>query len=129
MRRLLSISLLLLFVLPLVSPLLAAAPSESNLPACCRRNGKHHCAMAGQLQSSGASPAASAPVLRERCPCALTAQAPSHLTYTPRQQTAAIYAGLANHPACHAQTEARLRISFDRSRQKRGPPALLPSLS
>jgi hypothetical protein len=28
----------------------------------------------------------------------------------------AIYAALQSHPACHAQSEAQLRISFDRSR-------------
>ena len=32
------------------------------------------------------------------------------------------YAALQSHPACYAQDEAHLRISFDRSRQKRGPP-------
>jgi hypothetical protein len=34
----------------------------------------------------------------------------------------AFYASLQSHPACHAQSEAQCRISFDRSRQKRGPP-------
>jgi len=46
LRRLLSIFLVAMFGLPLVSPLLAlTAKSESNLPACCRRSGQHHCMM------------------------------------------------------------------------------------
>jgi hypothetical protein len=39
--------------------------------------------------------------------------------------TGAIFAALVSHPAIQQQTEARARISFSRSRQKRGPPALL----
>jgi hypothetical protein len=34
------------------------------------------------------------------------------------------YAALRSHPACSAQIEACYRVSFDRSRQKRGPPPL-----
>lgn len=46
LRRAISSSLLLIFSLTLLSPLLAAftPAEESNLPACCRRDGKHQCA-------------------------------------------------------------------------------------
>jgi len=33
------------------------------------------------------------------------------------------FSELASHPAIHAQAAAQLRVSFDRSRQKRGPPS------
>jgi hypothetical protein len=36
-----------------------------------------------------------------------------------------VFAAIVSHPAAHAQTEARYRISFSRAWQKRGPPALL----
>jgi hypothetical protein len=36
----------------------------------------------------------------------------------------AIFAELVAHPAVTAQTESKLRISLNRSRQKRGPPSL-----
>lgn len=46
LRRFISSSLLFLFSLTLLAPLLAAFPAtaEENLPACCRRDGKHGCA-------------------------------------------------------------------------------------
>jgi hypothetical protein len=133
-RRLLSISLLLLLVLPIVSPLFAATPSEANLPACCRRNGKHHCTMGTIVgtalqQSSSQSPTAQSSTIREKCPYLLTVQAPAHLIFTPDEILASLYTGILSHPAVHAQTEALLKISFDRSHHKRGPPAPLPSFS
>ena len=46
LRRAISSSLLLFFSLTLLAPLLAGfdAAQEFNLPACCRRDGKHQCA-------------------------------------------------------------------------------------
>jgi hypothetical protein len=69
-RRLLAISLLLLFGMPLISPLFAlAANTESNLPACCRRNGSHHCMMSMAERDHLANKAgAHAPMMGERCP-------------------------------------------------------------
>lgn len=57
LRRLVSSSLLLLFSLTLLAPLLAALPStvEENLPACCRRDGKHQCAKRAQVATAPAS--------------------------------------------------------------------------
>jgi hypothetical protein len=37
----------------------------------------------------------------------------------------AIFAELVSHPSIHRQTEAKYRVSFSRSRQKRGPPVVL----
>lgn len=39
----------------------------------------------------------------------------------------AVFAGLTRHPAISPQTQAAYRISYDRSRQKRGPPASILS--
>ena len=120
-RRLLAISLLFLFSLPLISPLLGD-DAEASLPACCRRSGKHHCEMP---DASTATSRSGAGAVHEKCP--FTPAAPAILvlpSFTP-PTAAAIFAGIASHPAIAAQTEAQLRISFDRARQKRGPPALL----
>lgn len=35
-----------------------------------------------------------------------------------------IFAAVVSHPVVQQQTEARFRISFERSRQKRAPPSL-----
>src|SRR4029077_12017147 len=54
-QRALAATLLVLFSLSLIGPGVFAA-SESQLPDCCRRLGKHHCAMIGastQDESSG----------------------------------------------------------------------------
>lgn len=137
MRRLLSISLLLLLTLPIVSPLFAATASEASLPACCRRNGKHHCAMGSAMatamaaanQQSSGNPAIQSTTIREKCPYLLTVQAPAHLLFTPDEVQPVLHTGILSHPAVHAQTVALLQISFDRSQHKRGPPAPLPSFS
>jgi hypothetical protein len=128
LRRLLAITLLAIFGLPLFAPLAAsAAPGKAGLPACCRRNGRHHCAM--NLRTDGAL-AHHAPGLRapaERCPYypTQTTTTPSNfLAMTPAH---AIFAELVSHPANHAQTQSRWRIARDRARQKRGPPSPIHS--
>jgi hypothetical protein len=125
LRRLLSILLLALFGLPFVTPLLAlTAKSESNLPACCRRNGKHHCimGMGERAQLANLDPQFQAPL--EKCPYCPAAVAIVHGdTFVP-PPAQAIFAGLTSHPAVVAQTESNLRISRSRSHHKRGPPAM-----
>lgn len=69
-RRGFSILLVLIFLLgPLAT--LPAASEDASLPACCRRNGEHHCAMAMQgLAAATAVPAGVSPILRvpSQCP-------------------------------------------------------------
>jgi hypothetical protein len=108
--------LLAVFGFSLIAPALLAN-EDSNLPACCRRLGEHRCTIAA---SQGAS------FIQERCP-----HFPSGSASLAASGTAAVtpsqgfFASLAGHPAAHAQTEARYRVSFSRAWQKRGPPALL----
>src|SRR5271170_5942365 len=67
-RRALSIVLLLLFSAPLILPLLAlTVSSEMNLPACCRRNGAHHCMMKAPPTESD-SAATNLSAIPQRCP-------------------------------------------------------------
>jgi hypothetical protein len=129
-RRFLSISLLLLFTLPLVSPLFAASTAEANIRACCRRSGKHHCAMSATAQSSANDDAKiNTPSLRERCPYSPASSAAISLPYVADPIQTAISADTPSHPICHAQTEDFFRISSSRSHQKRGPPFLILSHS
>ena len=126
-RRLLPILLLASLILPLLAPLLAFGQStESGLPACCRRSGKHHCAMSMAEKSQAAAqdtvPKWTAPT--ERCPYCPASFAPGHYQETFAAPPAqAFYADVSSHPAGVAQTECKRRISRDRSRQKRGPPS------
>lgn len=45
MRRAFAVLLLALFSFPLIAPALSTSDRQSTLPACCRRDGKHHCEM------------------------------------------------------------------------------------
>ena len=119
-RRLLAISMMLLFGFTLVLPLFASDASEASLPACCRRNGKHHCSMPAWDAKQGRQ----FTVVSEKCPCPPATPAVSHLSNFALPADRAAFAGVISHPAIHAQTAAQYRISFDRSRQKRGPPSL-----
>jgi hypothetical protein len=97
--------------------------AESNLPSCCRRNGAHHCTM--NVDEAAANSAMSVQAIRQTCPLfpvAMTAPARSDVAL-PRP-CAAVFAALLSHPSIQFQTEARYRVSFSRSNQKRGPPAI-----
>jgi hypothetical protein len=125
MRRLITISLLAMLGLQFVLPLLAlTARSETNLPACCRRNGRHHCmmGMAERGQHTSRDPQFTSPP--PKCPYRPAAVVVTHGNAFAPPLAHAIFASLGAHPAITAQTESKLRISVDRSRQKRGPPTL-----
>jgi hypothetical protein len=110
---------MVVFGLPLALPLFSAQAAEQNLPACCRRDGRHHCSM----PKDGSQPNIS--IVGEKCPVAPASPAfLLHFSFTPGT-AAAIFAGITCHPAISPQTEAQFRVSFDRARQKRGPPAFI----
>jgi hypothetical protein len=119
-RRASAISVLSAILLSLIAPALLA-DAESNLPSCCRRNGKHHCSMSTDGSSSGPSYR----VAGMQCPSfPVPTTAPAGFAIALPGRSAAIFAELLQHPAIHPQSEARYRVSFSRSRQKRGPPAI-----
>jgi hypothetical protein len=125
-RRFLSILLLAFFGLPFMSLLFALGTDlQSSAPACCRRNGAHHC-LGNTTERAGASKQAieiSAPA--RKCPYSPKAVAATHPNLLAPGTSAAVFAGIVSHPTGIAQTESNRRISWDRSRQKRGPPSLL----
>jgi len=119
MRRILAITLLIAFGSPLVLPLFAAPlDPQKNLPACCRRNGAHHCN--GHMSSAGSGPALQAP------PCP-NYPSPSTL---PSLNTAALAAPTALAVAfllvtvLAAATRPRAQISILSANLLRGPPIL-----
>ena len=122
MRRVLSFTLLLLFSLPLISPVLAlTAGSDANLPACCRRNGAHHCTKLGRPTDPSA-PGINLSAIPQHCPAypaVVTSARHGDLSF---HAASLIFAGIISHPTVKPQTQARARVALDISRQKRGPP-------
>ncbi len=61
MRRALATFLLSLLTIPAIVPVLLAG--DRSLPACCRRDGKHHCAMSDEAPSGAGLKAVMCPLL------------------------------------------------------------------
>jgi hypothetical protein len=119
MRRILAIFLIAAFGLPVAASALALAQDSgsSHLPACCRRNGAHHC---GMLAASKGAPAVSA-----TCPSfpqpSTTAPAANSAALIPTAPATLLH--LTSFTAAQ-RAEAQRRLSRERSRHKRGPPTV-----
>ena len=118
LRRTSAIMLLALISVSLLSPLFASGPQD-NLPACCRRGGKHHCSM---LSAEGRN--TSGPSLRNS-PCP---QYPLHVFAV--QTSSALLVAPAVAPDIRTPKRPSAILSFDVVRSanrtdansKRGPP-------
>jgi hypothetical protein len=103
------------FGFALVGPAVFASGGDSNLPACCRRAGKHHCAMPDSAGSA-----------LQSTPCPLFPSAPNLLANrivvfagsTPPAVSASIV-----QPADPREAISISRVAFHRPGEKRGPPA------
>ncbi|HEV2710660.1 MAG TPA: hypothetical protein VGU67_10635 [Edaphobacter sp.] len=125
MRRLLALSLLLLFSFPLVSPLFALSTnSDANLPACCRRNGAHHCQMKLQRSSISAHQT-TLTTISTNCPFYPGSAILVRHNDARLHAGARLFAESVNHTTVKAPTYAHVQIALDTAWQKRGPPALL----
>src|SRR5215472_15155138 len=121
MRRVLSMSLILLFWLPAVSALLPGA-ADVRLPFCCRRQGAHHCEMAaiagGLMDHSG--PALTAPSHCPLFPASLPATtSPVFAAGGAKADWPALASSMVSRVARREAARAgRLRAQLDR-----GPPS------
>jgi hypothetical protein len=125
MRQLTAASVLLVVLSLWGAPFVAAftgRTQDDHLSACCRRDGKHHC-MQTMLEPGSGSAVVAPP---QHCPLYPKSlpPGPTRLNVFVPAPGAMFFAAVQSHPAFAAQTEARYRIAFDRSRLKRGPPAL-----
>jgi hypothetical protein len=110
MRRLAASLLLVLMFAGLALPMLLAR--ESGVPACCRRSGKHHCAML--LQGDGFR------TVTANCPYRRFTALTSHSTTCSTTATAlSLDLGCENSIAL-ASPDLPLRVAGNA--QKRGPP-------
>jgi hypothetical protein len=128
MRRAPAILLVFLFSFSLIAPALFV-DAESNLPACCRRYGKHHCGMSGGMSGQDmadvppSGPVAEALLLK--CPFYPTGATLPEIGPALVVESPAAVISVAHQMADAAQAKDGHRISHVDSHQKRGPPALL----
>lgn len=115
MRRCIAILFVLAFGWLLILPAFAAN-AGSDVPACCRKNGKHHCQMKVTPGFAGVS---------EKCPYSPHSLAVPNITPFKAGTSHAALTGLISQPTNPAQAEAGYRISHYRAKQKRGPPSFL----
>jgi hypothetical protein len=110
----------------LISPLLAMPAGETRIPTCCRRDGKHGCAMKGMAVGVKVTSAPSVSTAGSKCPLYPAGKStPVSGPFAEAAPSGASSSPLINLAAGLAQTEAQFRISFSRACQKRGPPSLL----
>ncbi len=121
MRRILSIALVLLLTFPLVAPALGKT-AQQRLLLCCRKGGAHHC-MASATTEDGLP----APTLRPHCPACPKPAVSGHTASWMVDQVTQNSVAVPVVPLGIRQIEAGYRISFFRSRQKRGPPSVVLS--
>lgn len=123
MRRLAAAALLAWINFTLIfAAVIPAGDAGSSLPACCRRAGKHGCAM------TAAAPSGASGSALQAAPCPMYPRAvaiPAQAKANGVTASAATLAANVSHSALQPQTEARYRISYNRSSQKRGPPSFL----
>lgn len=123
LSRIIAAALLLSFSGDTALPALLA-DSGSSLPACCRRDGKHHCAMLEAFEKQQESAGLSWKSASRKCPL-FPKSAVGFLTHPATPQRTVSFAGsTAEYPVHKAQTEVLYRISHSRARQKRGPPSI-----
>ncbi len=130
-QRWLVLALLLAFLMPWGLQLPAASQSgDTNLPACCRRNGTHHCMMSmAQKQAMdralmGNERAFRAPM--QRCPfwpSQMTLVFPGTIPATEPPRPLSLVPPGARE-ASPQQAESMRRATELRTRHTRGPPAL-----
>jgi len=113
-----SVLLLLTAFLPL-QPLIASAQADASLPACCRRNGAHHCMMLQEMMLADSGTQSS--VRPSPCPLWKIPARPAVVA------VAAAPPALSSNPAFAddvvAVAPALILIRLARSRSARAPPA------
>jgi hypothetical protein len=125
MRRALALLLVAVLSFPLIAPVLLAN-TASDLPACCRRDGKHHCAVVDMANQRELPASQSVKALQPRCPLfPKTVLVPAYtktllLSVTPRVGAPHLFYLTIAKP-----DDNRPLIALSGSVRKRGPPTSL----
>jgi len=121
-RKLISILLLAAFALPFLSALSALGETpESRLPACCRRNGAHHCMMSAE-QMAQLEQGRHFTTIHSKCPLfprAITSAA--HQTLSPQFLSRA-FGQVFSSSTVSLQTQNWTGSALKGAHPKRGPP-------
>lgn len=125
MRRALASLLLAFLSFPLVTPLVLAH-SVVQLPACCRRDGKHHCAMAGMAGQQMGPAGAGLQGIQSKCPLfPQSGPVPFSSKIAPPCTASRIRAQLSFLTAVPGSAEDGVKFVLPGSVPKRGPPPIL----
>ena len=123
MRRTFALLLLAAFSFPLIAPALLAG-STPELPSCCRRDGKHHCAMAAMYGLAGIPAGPGFKAIQSKCPLfPTTAVAPVFSKITVVHAAPRAYAPCVLGLTTAVPDETGFHPVSRGSAQKRGPPA------
>jgi hypothetical protein len=126
MSRTTAVALIGILLLPMCLSL-AQPDSDASLPACCRRDGKHHCAMLARYQRLKQDQSGQPAVRTSAGSCPYRS-----MLFSPAAPRAAglpafrdFHARLVSYPTIVLQAALKARISEARSHYKRGPPSFL----
>jgi hypothetical protein len=122
MRRSIALALTVIFSLTLIAPVFGPG-ADANLPACCRRNGKHHCMMRGLGWPEGYRKGFTS--VSEKCPCPPATTCAVHSQVFNLEAGKPFHALSGRHPASTPRTDALRNMTFLLSHPKRGPPSPL----
>ena len=103
-----------------------AANSDSKLPDCCRKDGKHHCSMDGSMGSGVEGPGTAFTGLAAKCPLyPAGSSAPGQNELTVFAPSIPLGLPVAIGPAAASRSFSPPQIDPLRYAHKRGPPAPL----
>jgi len=124
MKRILSFVLLLMVGLPLISPVFGlSADAQTDLAACCRRNGAHHC-MSTQAEMDALLHGTHVSQVHGKCPLYPAVARSNHREQLSFNQHSALIVDAFSHPARHGQVEDWTQPALEGEQHKRGPPSI-----
>ncbi len=122
MRRTIALALTVIFSFTLIAPVFGPG-ADANLPACCRRNGKHRCMMREMEQPGSGQKGVTS--VSEKCPCPPASTCAVHSPVFKPEAGKPFHAQAVRRHAPAPRTDLLRDISFLRSHPKRGPPSPL----
>jgi hypothetical protein len=125
MRRWFASVLLLLTALLPLQPLIASAQADASLPACCRRNGAHHCMMLQGMTLADSGKQSS--VRPSPCPLWKLAVSPAVVAVAGSAPALPSEPAIAGNVVVNVPSFLFVRLA--RSRSARAPPTAILSIA